>query len=114
MFFDYDDYEDDEVVETSPPLTVDPENLKPIPPKFPTSPAHKPPVQEIQNDGRRKPKWKRVERRIYSPFWRAMHNIIAHPMLAVYRPWGEALHEFTARKMYEPQGGLSPIITDND
>ena len=112
MFFDYDDEDDDE--EPTPPLAVNPEDLKPKPPKFPESPPHKPPVQEIQNDGRRKPKWKRVQRRIYSPFWRGMHNLIAHPMLAIYRPLGEALHEFTARKMYEPRGGLPPIVTDND
>ena len=74
----------------------------------PTHPA------EIKNDGQKKLKWKRVERRIYSPFWRAMHNLIAHPMLAIYRPLGEYLHEFTARKMYEPRGDLPPIITNND
>lgn len=59
-------------------------------------------------------RWKRVERRIYSPFWRFAHNVVAHPMLAFYRPWGEKLHEWTANKMYEPRDGLSPIVTDND
>ena len=61
-----------------------------------------------------KGKWKRIERRIYSPFWRAMHNLIAHPMLAIYRPWGDRLHEWTAKHMYKPRGTLSPVISDND
>jgi len=58
--------------------------------------------------------WKRIERRIYSPFWRAIHNLFAHPMLAIYRPWGERLHEWTAEKMYRQRGDKPPIITDAD
>lgn len=45
-------------------------------------------------------KYVRVRRKIYSKFWRAIHNLIAHPMLVVYRPLGEWLHEWTATKMY--------------
>ena len=57
--------------------------------------------------------WKRIERKIYSKSWRAVHNLIAHPMLTIYRPFGEWLHDFTAGKMYEPNG-KDPIVTDND
>ena len=56
--------------------------------------------------------WKRIERTIHSPFWRAMHNLIAHPMLAIYRPLGERLHEWTATRMY---AGTGPgVVTNND
>ena len=58
--------------------------------------------------------WKRVQRRIYSPFWRFIHNLIAHPLLAICRPIGERLHEFTAKKMYEPRGTLPLIVSDDD
>ena len=57
--------------------------------------------------------WKRIERKIYSGRWRAVHNLIAHPLLAIYRPLGEKLHEYTAERMYRPNGE-KPIITDND
>lgn len=43
----------------------------------------------------------RIKRPIYSQFWRFVHNTVAHPMLAIYRPWGQKLHEWTAEKMYE-------------
>lgn len=49
----------------------------------------------------KKKRYIRVRRVIYSKFWNAIHNLIAHPMLAIYRPWGEWLHEWTATKMYE-------------
>lgn len=42
----------------------------------------------------------RVKRIIHSPFWNRVHNLVAHPMLAIYRPWGERLHDWTAEKMY--------------
>ena len=58
--------------------------------------------------------WKRIERRIYSRWWRAAHNLLAHPLLTVYRPWGEKLHDYTAEKMYEPRPGIEPVVTDND
>jgi hypothetical protein len=59
-----------------------------------------------------KGEWKRIERVIHSPFWRAMHNLIAHPMLAIYRPLGERLHDYTATRMY---AGTGPgIVTNND
>ena len=58
--------------------------------------------------------WRRVQRRIYSPFWRFLHNALANPMLAIYRPWGERLHEWTEKKMYEPRGDLPPIVSDKD
>ena len=102
MFFDYDDEIDDAEDIAEPEVPQRPESL--------VSRPSTPEADAKKAVG----KWKRVERRIYSPFWRAMHNIIAHPMLAIYRPLGEALHEFTARKMYEPRGGLPPIVTNND
>jgi hypothetical protein len=46
-------------------------------------------------------KYIRVKRVIHSKFWLAVHNLVAHPMLAIYRPLGEWLHEYTAKKMYE-------------
>lgn len=58
--------------------------------------------------------WKRVKRRIYSPFWRFLHNTVAHPMLAICRPIGEKLHQYTADKMYKPKDGKDPIISDTD
>ncbi len=42
----------------------------------------------------------RVRRIIHSPFWNKIHNLFAHPMIAIYRPWGERLHNWTAEKMY--------------
>tara|TARA_R110002110_G_scaffold121824_5_gene297768 strand:+ start:804 stop:1085 length:282 start_codon:yes stop_codon:yes gene_type:complete len=42
----------------------------------------------------------RVRRVIHSRFWNIVHNLIAHPMIAIYRPWGEKLHNWTAEKMY--------------
>ncbi len=56
----------------------------------------------------------RINRRIYSQWWRGVHNLIAHPMLTIHRPLGEWLHEFTAEKMYKPQFGVEPVETDND
>jgi hypothetical protein len=67
--------------------------------------------QEFDVDGG---EWKRIERKIYSPFWRAAHNLIAHPLLAIYRPWGDKLHEYTADKMYEPNDKYTEVVTDND
>jgi hypothetical protein len=58
--------------------------------------------------------WQRVQRRIYSPFWRAMHNLVAHPWLVICRPIGEFLHEFTAERMYTPKGDKPPIVSDAD
>lgn len=46
-------------------------------------------------------KYIRVRRVIYSRFWNVIHNVIAHPMLSIYRPLGEILHEWTAEKMYK-------------
>jgi hypothetical protein len=60
------------------------------------------------------PEWKRIERKIYSPFWRAIHNVVAHPLLFLYRPLGDRLHEYTATKMYEPKPGVTPKTTDTD
>ena len=31
--------------------------------------------------------------------WRAVHNIVAHPMLEVCPLWGERLHDWTAERM---------------
>jgi hypothetical protein len=58
--------------------------------------------------------WKRIERKIYSKWWRAAHNLIAHPFLTIYRPWGEWLHAYTANKMYEPRVDVNPTVTDSD
>ncbi len=58
--------------------------------------------------------WRRVTRRIYSPFWRAVHNMVAHPLLTIYRPLGEYLHELTAVRMYKQHGDWPPIVSDND
>jgi hypothetical protein len=97
MFFDYTDKEDEIKV-------------KPIPkrPEWLVKP------QPSEEKSKPKGKWRRVERRIYSRFWRAIHNLIAHPMLAIYRPWGEKLHKWTEDKMYTPKGNLPPIISDKD
>ena len=59
-------------------------------------------------------KYHRIVRPVYSKFWRAIHNLIAHPMLAIYRPWGQKLHDWTAEKMYTPIEGRTPINTDSD
>jgi hypothetical protein len=45
-------------------------------------------------------KYIRTRRVIWSKFWLAIHNVIAHPMLFFYRPFGEWLHEYTAERMY--------------
>ena len=58
--------------------------------------------------------YRRVRRRIYSRFWRAMHNLIAHPWLVICRPIGEFFHEFTAEQMYAPRGNKPPIMSDTD
>jgi len=58
--------------------------------------------------------WYRIRRPIYSKRWRTVHNLIAHPLMAVYRPLGERLHDFTAKKMYEKKPGRNPIWTDSD
>lgn len=52
--------------------------------------------------------WRRIERPVYSRIWRVIHNLIAHPLLAIYRPIGQKLHDYTAEKMYKPNG-KSPI-----
>ena len=72
------------------------------------------PVVDAALDPTKGIEFQRIERRIYSPFWRVIHNLVAHPMLVVHRPTGERLHNYTADKMYEPRDGLSPIITDHD
>lgn len=68
------------------------------------------PYTKIDQEG----EWRRIKRKIYSPFWRGIHNLVAHPMLTIYRPLGERLHEYTARKMYEPRLGVDPDVTDSD
>lgn len=45
-------------------------------------------------------KYIRVKRVIWSKRWLKVHNLIAHPMLTIYRPFGKWLHEYTAKKMY--------------
>jgi hypothetical protein len=45
-------------------------------------------------------KYIRVKRVIWSKLWLAAHNLIAHPMLTIYRPIGKLLHEYTAVRMY--------------
>jgi hypothetical protein len=57
--------------------------------------------------------WVRIERKIHSPFWRAIHNLVAHPLLTLYRPLGEKLHDYTAERMYE-DNGRKPEISDKD
>jgi len=52
------------------------------------------------NEEKEEKKWRRIKRPVFSKFWRVVHNVVAHPMLAVYRPWGQRLHEWTAEKMY--------------
>lgn len=58
--------------------------------------------------------WQSIERRIYSRWWRAAHNLLAHPLLTIHRPLGEKLHDYTAQKMYEPRPDVDPVVTDND
>lgn len=54
--------------------------------------------------------WRRIKRPVYSRFWRAIHNLVAHPMLAIHRPTGQKLHDWTAEKMYEkPSKAAKPI-----
>lgn len=48
--------------------------------------------------------WRRIERPVFSRFWRAIHNLVAHPLLALYRPLGLILHEYTANRMYKDNG----------
>lgn len=48
--------------------------------------------------------WRKTERPVYSRFWRAVHNVVAHPLLALYRPLGLRIHEYTANKMYKDNG----------
>ncbi len=57
--------------------------------------------------------WKRIKRPIYSKWWRFVHNLIAHPLMAVYRPVGEPFHDWTAKQMYKDNGS-NPTVTDND
>jgi len=59
-------------------------------------------------------KWKRIERKIYSPFWRFIHNFFAHPLMAIYRPLGERFHEWTAEKMYKVRETKSLTLSDKD
>lgn len=49
-----------------------------------------------------------VRRVIHSPFWRAMHNLFAHPFLVLLPPLGRWLHEYTRFRMYEGPQTLSP------
>jgi hypothetical protein len=91
---------------------------KPLENPLDEKPAPKPPWQK-EDDKDEKPdieagEWRRIRRPIYSPFWRGIHNLVAHPLLAIHRPTGEKLHDYTARKMYEPKPGRQPIVTDND
>ncbi len=61
--------------------------------------------------------WRRIERKIHNPFWRAIHNVVAHPLLFFHRPTGEWLHDYTARRMYEQDGILArkqPDVSDKD
>ena len=57
--------------------------------------------------------WVRIERKIHSPFWRGVHNLVAHPLLTLYRPWGEKLHDYTAERMYA-DNGRPPVVSDKD
>jgi hypothetical protein len=56
-------------------------------------------------------KYIRTKRIIWSKFWLAIHNLIAHPMLTIYRPLGEWLHEYTAERMYK---GPQKVKDDKD
>jgi len=51
----------------------------------------------------------RDERTIHSPFWRAIHNLVAHPMLTIYRPLGVKLHDWTAEHMYKDKQSLTHV-----
>lgn len=42
----------------------------------------------------------RVERPIRNKWYQFLHNTLAHPMLALCRPLGVKLHEWTAKRMY--------------
>ncbi len=48
--------------------------------------------------------WRKKERPVYSRFWRAVHNLVAHPLLVLYRPLGLKVHEYTSTKMYKDNG----------
>ena len=76
----------------------------------PSDPEVLEPWQQPPEEG----EWQRIKRPIYSKFWRGVHNLIAHPLLAIHRPTGERLHDYTAERMYEPRPGVDPIVTDND
>lgn len=58
--------------------------------------------------------WIRIERKIYSPFWRFVHNFFAHPLMAIYRPLGERMHEWTAEKMYKERLNKKATISNSD
>lgn len=57
-------------------------------------------------------KYIRVKRVIHSRFWNVIHNVFAHPMLSIYRPWGKLLHEWTGEKMYK--GGPQSTQEDSE
>ena len=83
-------------------------DFKPSPPKLVTNRT------EPRHGSAPEGEWRRIERPIYSKFWRGIHNLIAHPLLTIHRPTGQRLHDYTARKMYTPQPGVNPDVTDND
>ncbi len=72
------------------------------------------PIVHDSPDDFRQDEWKRIVRPIYSRFWRGVHNIIAHPLMGIYRPLGKQLHDYTAKQMYQPRIGVKPINTDSD
>jgi hypothetical protein len=58
---------------------------------------------------RRDRRYIRVRRVIHSRLWNTIHNLIAHPLIAIYRPWGERLHNWTATKMYDGPQSLTEV-----
>ena len=54
----------------------------------------------------------RFTRPIRNRWWRAVHNLVAHPMLEFYRPWGERLHDWTAERMYDDEADEQAIPHD--
>ena len=65
-----------------------------------------------ERDG--KEEWKRIPRPVYSKFWRAVHNLIAHPMLAIHRPTGQKFHDWTAENMYLRPHKYAKSVSQDD
>ncbi len=51
----------------------------------------------------------RVKRIIHSPFWRAMHNLFAHPLKVLIPRLGDWLHDYTAAKMYNGPQDMTEV-----